>query len=145
MMKLINGMKDFQLRSILLMSIYGQPLSIDEMAVMDFITTYSKLFKLGDKNLHGDSDFSFAEYPKRRRLLTEANNTNYIDGMVELCYDKDCFKYVLTSKGESLAVSLDTEYAHEYKVHLTACIDDIMEKENWFQSYLMCIMKGRIS
>lgn len=144
MKKIINGVKEYQFRSILLMSVVKQPLSVDEIAVLDLITTYSKIFGLGFSNLNGDSQYSFAEYPKRRMLLAEANKNNILLGLVEPCWEKTGYKYKLSENGKTLSEALDTEYACEYKKHMEQCLVDVLAYEGWFQRYLMLIMKGGI-
>lgn len=89
-------------------------LTTDRIAILDFVTIYTKEFGLSEDSLHGDNDFSFTEYATRRKQINENVKQLVLKRMVKIYTTDNGFTYSITDSGKKIAESLNSEYAHQY-------------------------------
>lgn len=77
-------------------------LTTDRIAILDFVTIYSKEFGLSEDSLHGDNDFSFTEYATRRKQISENIKQLVLKRMVKIYTTDNGFTYSITDSGKRL-------------------------------------------
>lgn len=100
---------------LLLSEADGQAMTVDRIAAYDFITIYSKDFKLSETSLHGDNEFGLSEFASRRHSSQNALRELVLDGAVKATSTKQGICYVITMAGQSAAQRMNTQYAVDYK------------------------------
>lgn len=116
MNKLFNSNFEISLRILLTLSVAkNKGKTVDDIAIADFITIYSKKFGLSDTNLHGDTEFSFSEFGLRRLQAHDVVKSLVLENMLSVSLEKNGFYYSLSKRGFSLCKSLTSDYAKEYK------------------------------
>ena len=114
--QIFNSPFELSLRVLLTLSVIPyKALTVDEIAIYDFITTYAKEFSLADNNLHGDSEFSFSEFAFRRERICMALKDLVLDRLVYVNKTKLGFLYCISSSGKSYIDTCSTQYAREYR------------------------------
>ncbi len=91
-----------------------KPLNEEAIAMLDFMTIYSRDFEITASNLHGESNYRFAEFPSRRELVKSAIKRLVIDGLINVLQTNDGFKYMLSPDGLEFTSHLNSEYADTY-------------------------------
>lgn len=115
MTKIFNTTFEISMRLLLMLSVdKNMSRTIDNLVLADFITNYSKEFGIADSNLHGDSEFRFAEITARRTIAREAIKSLVLDRLVDVQSDNDGFRYTISALGIDLCKSLSSDYAQEY-------------------------------
>ena len=89
-------------------------LTTDRIAILDFVTIYSREFGISENNLHGDNYFSFTEYATRRKQINENIKQLVLKRMVKISTTDKGFTYSITDSGKKVAESLSSAYAHQY-------------------------------
>jgi hypothetical protein len=131
--KVFNTTFEISMRLLLVLSLTKKRgLTLDNLATADFITNYSKEFGLSDNNLHGDNEFSFSEFSTRRSLAQDAIKQLVLEGMIEVSYSTDGFRYSISERGQAFCNTLTSDYATEYRLYAKKAIvymDSKNEKE----------------
>ena len=115
MAKIFNTVFENSLHTLILLDVYEGEISADLIAYLDFIIIYSKSLGVGDKNINGENECKHGELPSRRRTIKNALKRLVIDGMVNAKYTDDGMKYKITEHGIEYVVTLESEYANEYR------------------------------
>lgn len=111
----LNTEFEISLRILLTLSTSNDSgLTLDSIVTSDFITIYTKEFGLSNSNLHGNNDFSFAEFSSRRLQARESIKSLVLDNMVSISEESDGFHYSITDQGQSFCDTLTSEYSKEY-------------------------------
>lgn len=88
---------------------------IDFLTAIDFISTYSKDFKINDYNLHGDNNYSLSGFISRRLLIEKSLllllKTNYIKAI----NSKNGINYIISEKQKKVCEKLNSTYSIKYK------------------------------
>ena len=103
------------LRTALLLAESDKPLDIDEIAVTDFVATYSGAFSNARRSINGDNRFMYNEYAVRRELADAATKRMVLEGFVLPQLSQQGYTYSLTDRGMEYACSLNSPYASEYR------------------------------
>ena len=131
--KVFNTTFEISMRLLLVLSLTKKRgLTLDNLATADFITNYSKEFGLSDNNLHGDNEFSFSEFSTRRSLAQDAIKQLVLEGMIEVSYSTDGFRYSISERGQAFCNTLTSDYTTEYRLYAKKAIvymDSKNEKE----------------
>lgn len=131
--KVFNTTFEISMRLLLVLSLTKKRgLTLDNLATADFITNYSKEFGLSDNNLHGDNEFSFSEFSTRRSLAQDAIKQLVLEGMIEVSYSTDGFRYSISERGQAFSNTLTSDYTTEYRLYAKKAIvymDSKNEKE----------------
>lgn len=116
MMKLFNTQFELSLRAVLMLAAAERKdMTLDRIAVYDFIAIYGSYFGITENNLHGENDYSFSEFASRREILNEALKNLVLDGLVQAKHRKLGFCYEITEVGRTFCNKQSTEYANAYK------------------------------
>ena len=99
---------------ILFEAAFEKHLNEETIAMLDFMTIYSRDFEITDSNLHGESNYRFAEVTSRRELVKSALKRLVLDGLINISQTKNGFEYTLSQDGLEFASHLDSEYADSY-------------------------------
>lgn len=89
-------------------------LTTDRIAILDFVTIYSREFGISENSLHGDNDVSFTEYATRRKQISKNIKQLVLKRMIKISTRADGFTYSITDAGKKIAKSLNSEYAQQY-------------------------------
>lgn len=128
--KVFNTVFEISMRLLLLLSLYkNRGFTLDSLVTADFITNYSKEFGLSDNNLHGDNEFSFSEFSTRRSLAQDAIKQSVLEGMIEVSYSSDGFRYSISERGQTFCNTLTSDYATEYRLYARKAIE-YMDNKN---------------
>lgn len=121
--KVFNTTFEISMRLLLVLSLTKKRgLTLDNLATADFITNYSKEFGLSDNNLHGDNEFSFSEFSTRRSLAQDAIKQLVLEGMIEVSYSTDGFRYSISERGQAFSNTLTSDYTTEYRLYAKKAI-----------------------
>ncbi|WP_066633956.1 ABC-three component system middle component 2 [Desulfolucanica intricata] len=99
---------------ILFEAAFEEPLNEETIAMLDFMTIYSRDFEITDSNLHGESSYRFAEFTSRRELVKSAIKRLVLDGLINVLQTKNGFEYTLSRDGLEFASHLNSKYADTY-------------------------------
>lgn len=112
---LFNSTFEMELRISTLLCVGSNVLfSVERILSLDFIACYARDFELADTNLHGNNSFMFGELSSRRTLISEAIKPLVRRGFVEVKIDRG-YLYQISEIGKNYILSLESEYAHEYR------------------------------
>ena len=115
MSKPLNTSFETALRILLLLSSDDNSrMSIDKIAICDFMTLYGKNFGLADYNLHGDNSLFLGEYTLKRKRVSEAIEILTQYDYISAEYDVFGIMYSITESGSTAARSLSNSYALAY-------------------------------
>ncbi|MEZ2122369.1 ABC-three component system protein [Corynebacterium sp. CCM 9203] len=64
--RLFNSSSETSARLLMALPIINLPASLDEITATDLVATYMQFFGYRNRNLHGDNEFTLAEYGARR-------------------------------------------------------------------------------
>lgn len=129
MNKLFNSTLEISLRILLILYADGNKgRNLDSIVTADFITIYAKDFGVSDTNLHGNNEFSFAEYATRRSQAQDAIKSLLIDRLISVCALDDGFHYTISELGKQLCSSMTTEYSKTYLITAYKTIDFMRNK-----------------
>lgn len=82
MNNVFNTPFEVSLRILFTLDIASRKMSVDLIAVSDFITVYGRDFGISDDNLHGDNSYRFGEFGVRRELVKEALKSLVLDALI---------------------------------------------------------------
>ena len=115
MNRVFNTELETSLRIALLLANAESPLDVEEITVMDFVSTYSGAFSRNRKNINGNNRFMFNEYASRRVRVETAVKRLVLDGLATPGFSPEGFTYSLSDAGCRFARSLNSDYAIEYR------------------------------
>lgn len=129
MNKVFNSNLELSLRILLILySDENSGKNLDWIVTADFITIYAKDFDISDSNLHGNNEFSFAEYATHRSLAQDAIKALVIDRLISVSHQKDGFNYKISGLGKQLCSSMTTEYSKVYLMTAYKTINFMKDK-----------------
>ena len=114
--KIFNTPFENMLRILLLTETVNKPMNIDRMAALDFICIFGKKCRVLDKNLHGDNEFDFSEFTKKRERITEAAKLAVKNNFLMVENTKDGFAYSINARGKQVNKGLQSPYARAYVI-----------------------------
>ena len=137
---LFNSTFEMELRIATLLCVEpNKKFSVERILAMDFISCYAASFDFASTNLHGDNSFMYSELSSRRALIQEAIKPLVYRGVVEASIDRG-YLYQITKVGKEYVLSLESEYAQEYR---TIAETVISELGNYTDEELMRIIQFR--
>lgn len=102
------------MRLLLLMHASDESLSIDDLAVMDFVTVYAADFGLTTYNIHGNNRNKESEFTARRQQVKDAIRFLVTQDLAGVEEADEGFLFYCTSAGEKLCDSFQSDYAADY-------------------------------
>ena len=99
---IFNSSVELTLRTLLVLSHFSD-LNVDQIAIIDFKTTYGKYFGNSEYNLHGDNEFGLQEYGLRRQKISKSIKEGVLQGIITYReFAKKGFLYSLSTDGKSV-------------------------------------------
>lgn len=115
MNKVFNTPFETGLRLLLVLyTANSSEMSIDCLVALDFMTLYGKDFNISKVNLNGINGFNFSELPTRREICIQGMKEFALDGLVDVTYTKNGFKYKISKNGIQYVEALNSDYAKQY-------------------------------
>lgn len=117
---IFNSSVELTLRTLLVLSHFSD-LNVDQIAIIDFKTTYGKYFGNSEYNLHGDNEFGLQEYGLRRQKISKSIKEGVLQGIITYReFAKKGFLYSLSTDGKSVVNNFPKEdlYFKEYNAAL---------------------------
>lgn len=115
MSHIYNSFAEIAMRILIILSMNNHGKDIDFLTAIDFISTYSKDFKINDYNLHGDNNYSLSGFISRRLLIEKSLllllKTNYIKAI----NSKNGINYIISEKQKKVCEKLNSTYSIKYK------------------------------
>lgn len=115
MYSVFNSTFENSLRVLILLDAAGTALSLERVYIADFIATYGRAFGITKESLNGENQFMYSELASRREQVRSALKELALEGyVIPLKTDKG-FSYQVDEAGRSFSISLESEYAKEYR------------------------------
>lgn len=115
MSHIYNSFAEIAMRILIILSMNNHGKDIDFLTAIDFISTYSKDFKINDYNLHGDNNYNLSGFISRRLLIEKSLllllKTNYIEAI----NSKNGINYIISEKQKKVCEKLNSTYSIKYK------------------------------
>ena len=128
MLKIFNSEFENELRLILLIDTFPKPQNADMIYAADFMVTYGQVFGIANHNLNGENLYKFSEFISRRSLVQKVLKELTFNGYTKPLSTSAGIVYQLTTEGERLSRSLDSDYAKEYRTTAFSVIKYIGRK-----------------
>lgn len=110
-----NSFSEISMRILIILSISNQGKDIDSITAIDFISTYSKDFKINDYNLHGDNNYSLSGFTLRRLLIEKSLLLLLKKHYIEAINSKNGINYIINEKQKKVCEKLNSTYSIKYK------------------------------
>lgn len=128
MLRIFNSEFENELRLILLIDTFPKPQNADMIYAADFMVTYGQVFGIANQNLNGENSYKFSEFISRRSLVQKVLKELTFNGYTKPLSTSAGIVYQLTTEGERLSRSLDSDYAKEYRTTAFSVIKYIGRK-----------------
>ena len=128
MLRIFNSEFENELRLILLIDTFPKPQNADLIYAADFMVTYGQVFGIANHNLNGENLYKFSEFISRRSLVQKVLKELTFNGYTKPLSTSAGIVYQLTTEGERLSRSLDSDYAKEYRTTAFSVIKYIGRK-----------------
>lgn len=128
MLRIFNSEFENGLRLILLIDTFPKPQNADMIYAADFMVTYGQVFGIANHNLNGENLYKFSEFISRRSLVHKVLKELAFNGYAKPISTSVGIVYQLTTKGERVSRSLDSDYAKEYRTTALSVIKYIGRK-----------------
>lgn len=112
--EILNSTFENMLRVLLLLSTVEEIINADRIVALDFISIYGKKFEVLDKNLHGDNEFGFSEFSRKREKVNDAIKLGVRNSFISVDSTEDGFLYGITERGKAVVASTQSSYAKAY-------------------------------
>ena len=110
-----NSILEVSLRILIILANTEEPKSVEEIAVIDFMSVYGHEFDIYDCNLHGDNYYMYGESAARLEKTRKALEELILRNMVEIIPDKFGFRYAATVPGRVFSKTLNSSFALDYE------------------------------
>ncbi len=114
MTELFNTSFETSLRVLLTLRVFGENMTLDKIAVADFMTIYALDFGVAAYNLNGNNSLSFSEVASKRVLVSKAIKQLVLDRLVSATQNRSGFTYEITAQGARVCDELTSDYTEEY-------------------------------
>lgn len=102
------------MRILLLLSEAHGPMNKDKIAALDFMSIYGRSCGLLDTNINGENRFNFAEFARKRELVTEGLSEAVRRDLVSVSTESNGFSYSLNDRGLDIVRRIESSYASQY-------------------------------
>lgn len=115
MNSIFNSPAEVSMRILIILSISNKSKDIDTLTAIDFISTYSKDFKINDYNLHGDNNYNFSGFASRRVLIQKSLSLLLKKHYVKAIDSKNGIEYIIIEEQKKVCEKLNSTYSKKYK------------------------------
>lgn len=115
MNSIFNSPAEVSMRILIILSISNKSKDIDTLTAIDFISTYSKDFKINDYNLHGDNNYNFSGFASRRVLIQKSLSLLLKKNYVKAIDSKNGIEYIIIEEQKKVCEKLNSTYSKKYK------------------------------
>lgn len=122
-----NSGLEIAMRLLLLMYTSDDSLSIDDLAVMDFVSVYASDFGLTTYNIHGNNRNKESEFAARRQQVKDAIRFLVTQDFAGVEESAEGFLFYCTPTGEIICDSFQSEYAADYTAAALKAIPHVRE------------------
>lgn len=106
MNSIFNSPAEVSMRILIILSISNKSKDIDTLTAIDFISTYSKDFKINDYNLHGDNNYNFSGFASRRVLIQKSLSLLLKKHYVKAIDSKNGIEYIIIEEQKKYVKNL---------------------------------------
>jgi hypothetical protein len=114
MTELFNTTFETSLRVLLTLRVFGENMTLDKIAAVDFMTIYAHDFGIAAYNLNGNNGFNFSEAASKRTLVSKAIKQLVLDRLIMAAQNRSGFTYEITARGAQLCDKMTSDYTDEY-------------------------------
>ncbi|WP_018659197.1 ABC-three component system middle component 2 [Allofustis seminis] len=115
MSKLFNSIYEISLRILIqLFVLDGEEKTADYISSLDYLSLYSKTFKIGDYDLHGENPYRLGELATRLKSGRQALKTLVSKGFASVSGTSKGFVFKITDIGKEVIGELKLDYAMNY-------------------------------
>lgn len=118
---LFNSSSETAARLLMALPIINRPASLDEITAIDLVATYMQFFGYGNRNLHGDNEFTLAEY-EARRARVEAGLKRLVRSGYALS-NKQATSFTAAESAINQQTLLDGGFADEYRTAVKTLVE----------------------
>lgn len=115
MNSIFNSPAEISMRLLIILSITNKGKDIDTLTAIDFISTYSKDFKINGYNLHGDNNHNFSGLASRRSLIQKSLSLLLEKHYIKAIDSKNGIEYVIIEQQKKVCEKLNSTYSKKYK------------------------------
>ncbi|MFM1524458.1 MULTISPECIES: ABC-three component system middle component 2 [Helcococcus] len=115
MSSLFNSVYEISLRMLIQLFVLNREArTSDYISCIDYLSLYSKSFKFGNYDLHGQKPYRFSELASRIKLGKKALKLLVSKGYASVSAENQGFIFQITDSGKQVVDSLKLEYAMIY-------------------------------
>lgn len=115
MNSIFNSPAEVSMRILIILSLTNVGKDIDTLTAIDFISTYSKDFKINDYNLHGDNNYNFSGFASRRSLIQKSLSILLDKHYIRAIGSRNGIEYVILEQQKKVCEKLNSTYSKKYK------------------------------
>ncbi len=115
MNNVFNSAAEIAMRILIILSSSEKGLDIDTITTIDFISTYSKDFKINDFNLHGNNNYNISGFASRRLQIKKAINALLNTNFIEPLDSTNGIEYKITARQTNVCTNLKSIYSLKYE------------------------------
>ncbi|MDO5018752.1 MAG: hypothetical protein Q4E02_05570 [Lagierella massiliensis] len=115
MTTLLNSIQEISIRILIQLFILdGEEKTSDYISSMDYLSLYSKTFKLNEYDLHGKKPYRLGELSSRLSLGKDSLKSLVKMGLCSVRHTNDGFVYSISESGKKVVRTLNSSYVDEY-------------------------------
>lgn len=126
--KIFNTPFETMLRILILLNEANSPMDKDKIAALDFISIYGKSCGMLESNINGENRFNFAEFARKRELVTEAISDAVRRDFLIVSADSHGFSYALNDRGARVLQGIDSSYARGYAQAASVVVNELGDR-----------------
>lgn len=111
MTKVFNTVFEVSLRVLCILNIVETPISLERILCLDFFSIYGKDFDLCNFNLHGNSNYKYAEMASRRFLIKKGLQNLVLQRYIDVTFNSSGVFYAISLKGKNFQQKMNNNYS----------------------------------
>lgn len=130
MNSIFNSPAEVSMRLLIILSMNNRGKDIDTLTAVDFISTYSKDFKINDYNLHGDNSYNFSGFASRRLLIQKSLSLLLEKHYIKAIDSKNGIEYIIIEQQKKVCEKLNSTYSKKYKEIVKEVLSKLKNKSS---------------
>lgn len=115
MNNIFNSTVEISMRVLIILSSIDEGFDIDTLTTIDFMSTYSKDFKINNYNLHGNNNYNFSGFASRRLQIKKAINALLNANYIKAYDSTNGIEYKINEDQKKVCNNLKSTYSLKYK------------------------------